>query len=122
MRTDDRDPSLDTLLNLDGHVFYMGDKGHRVQFDVASVSPTPERPRGLKYSLTVHDPRGERIAGFDNAHAVPATKGPGGKRLEYDHKHRLKNVRPYDYSNAAALLEDFWNLAEAVLKEEGVKI
>jgi hypothetical protein len=108
MLADDRDPSLDTLLDLDGQVFYMGDKGHRVQFGVASVSPTPERPHGLKYSLTVH--------------AVPTTKGPGGKRLEYDHKHRFKNVRPYDYRDAAALLEDFWKLAEAVLKEEGVKI
>ena len=45
-----------------------------------------------------------------------------GKRSEYDHKHRFKNVRPYDYSDAVTLLEDFWNLAEAVLKEEGVKI
>ncbi len=97
-------------------------RGHRVQFDIASVSPTPERPHGLKYSLIVHDPRGERIAGFDNAHAVPTTKGPGGKRLEYDHKHRFKNIRPYDYRDAAALLDDFWKLAEAVLKEEGVKI
>ena len=122
MQNNDHDPCFDTLLNLDGEIFYMGDTGHRVQFAVASVSPTPERPHGLKYSLTVHDPHGERIAGFDNAHAVPTTKGPGGKRLEYDHKHRFKTVQPYDYSDATALLEDFWKLAEAVLKEEGVKI
>lgn len=122
MSADDRDPSLDTLLNLDGQIFYMGDKGHRVQFDVARVPPTPERPHGLKYALTVHDPRGKRIAGFDNAHVVPATRGPGGKRVAHDHKHRFTNVRPYDYRDAAALLEDFWKLAESVLKEEGVKI
>jgi hypothetical protein len=36
---DDRDPFFDTLLNLDGQVFYMGDKGHRVQFVVSAVHP-----------------------------------------------------------------------------------
>ena len=81
MQPEDRDPSLDTLLNLDDQIFYMGDKGPRVQFDVARIPPTPERPHGLKYALTVHNPRGELIAGFDNAHGVPATKGPGGKRI-----------------------------------------
>lgn len=122
MQGEDRDPSFDTLVNLDGQIFYMGDKGHRVQFDVVRVPPAPERPHGLKYSLTVHNSRGQRIAGFDNAHSVRSTMGPGGKRREYDHKHRFRNVRPYDYRSAAALLEDFWKLAEEVLKEEGVRI
>ncbi len=119
---DDRDPFFDTLLNLDGQVCYMGDKGHRVQFVVSAVPPSPERPHGLTYTLTVHNPRGQRIAGFDNAHGVPASNGPGGKRQAYDHKHRFKTVRPYDYRDAAALLEDFWKLAEAVLHEEGVTL
>ena len=77
MPASDRDPALHTLLNLDGQVFYMGDKGHRVQFVVAKVTPSRERPHGLTYTLTVHDPRGDRIAGFDNAHGVPASQGPG---------------------------------------------
>lgn len=122
MSATDRDPAFDVLLNLDGQIFYIGDRGHRVQFEVTESVAMAERPHGLRYSLTVHGPRGERIAGFDNAHAVPATKGPGGRRATYDHRHRFKTVRPYDYTDAAALLEDFWTLAEAVLKEEGVKI
>jgi hypothetical protein len=122
MNGSEPDQSLDTLLDLNGQVFYMGDKGHRVQFEVDAVSASAERPHGLKYSLTVHNPRGERIAGFDNAHAVPSSSGPGGRRQEFDHKHRFKTVQPYDYRDAAALLEDFWTLAFAVLRDEGVKI
>jgi hypothetical protein len=120
--TQDRDPFFDTLLNLDVQVFYMGDKGHRVQFTVVAVPPSVQRPHGLAYTLTVHNPRGERIAGFDNAHGFAATKGPGGKLMAHDHKHRFKTVRPYDYRDALALLEDFWKLVEDVLQEEGVTI
>ena len=45
--TQDRDPFFDTLLNLDGQVFYMGDKGHRVQFTVVAVPPSVQLPHGL---------------------------------------------------------------------------
>lgn len=122
MQFSPRDHSLDTLLDLDGQVMFIGSAGHRVQFKVAAVSPSPERPHGLKYSLTVHNAKGERIAGFDNAHAVPEANRPGGKRTEFDHKHRFRTVRPYEYSDAGALLADFWTLAEDVLKEDGVQL
>jgi len=36
MNGSERDQSLDTLLDLDGQVFYMGDKGHRVQVEVGA--------------------------------------------------------------------------------------
>ena len=117
-----RDYSLDALLNLHETQYFVGDKGHSVQFDVSRVSATKERPHGLKYSLTVHDEEGTRIAGFDNAHPVRTSKGPGGRRDEYDHKHRFTTIRPYDYKDAVSLLEDFWNLAEDVLEAEGVKL
>jgi len=35
--------------------------------DVARVGVTPERPHGIKYSLTLHAPDGTRLIGFDNA-------------------------------------------------------
>ena len=48
--------------------------------------------------------------------------GPGGRtRSAFDHKHRLRTVRPYDYTDAATLLKDFWAGVEAVLDEKGVK-
>lgn len=117
-----RDHGLDTLLVLDGQRYFMGDKGHRVQFDVSQVEVSHERPHGLKYSLTVHNPRGERIAGFDNAHSAPSGGKPGARKVEFDHKHRFKTVRPYEYQDAVTLLEDFWQLAGSVLREEGVEI
>jgi hypothetical protein len=61
------------------------------------------------------------LVGFDNAHGVRESAGPGGRgRRAQDHKHRLKTVRPYEYKDAATLLTDFWTEVEAVLRERGV--
>ena len=73
-----RDHSLDNLLDLDGQTFFIDPK-HYVRFVVRKVEPTPERPQGLNYSLTLHDENGERLVGFDNAHSVQTTKGPVGR-------------------------------------------
>lgn len=91
---DKRDPSLDTLLLLDGQVFFIDDAGrYYVKFSVKAVPASPERPHGLDYSLTLHGEGGERLVGFDNAHVVPSRGGPSGrKRRARDHRHRLKTV------------------------------
>ena len=122
MKRQKRDKSLDTLLDLDGQVLVVDPVGgHWVRFSVTQIEPTPEKPHGLDYSLTLHAENGERLVGFDNAHPVPLTKGPGGKkRKTQDHKHRHRTIRPYDYRNAATLLADFWAQVDAVLKEKGV--
>jgi hypothetical protein len=45
---DQRDASLDTLLDLDGQVLVLDEKGgYWVKFDVKRVMPTKERPHGL---------------------------------------------------------------------------
>ena len=120
-----RDGSLDALLELDGEVFVIDPSGgHWVKFVVKRVDETPARPHGLSYSLTLHDASGERLVGFDNAHAVAAQSGPSARVVArpHDHKHRLRTVRPYDYHDAASLLADFWKEVEAVLAERGVKL
>jgi len=118
-----RDPSLDTLLELDGQVLVIDPAGaHWVRFRVKRVPATPERPHGLDYALTLHGPDGARLVGFDNAHPVRPTSGPGGRRrARHDHRHRHRTIRPYDYRDAATLLADFWAEVEAVLEERGVK-
>ena len=78
-----------------------------------------ERPHGLSYSLTLHDARGQRLVGFDNAHAAAKKKGRGRQRAGLDHRHRIKTVRPYEYPDAATPLTDFWAEVESVLKEQG---
>ena len=117
-----RDPSLDTLLELDGQVLVVDPEGnHWVRFSVTRVPASEAKPHGLDYSLSLHGPKGERLVGFDNAHPVRTGSGPGGRRHgPQDHRHRLKTVRPYEYKDAATLLRDFWAEVEAVLKERGV--
>jgi hypothetical protein len=66
-----RDPSLDTLLDLDGLTLVVDPEGgHWVRFVVTAVPVTPGKPHGLDYSLTLHGPNGDRLVGFDNAHPV----------------------------------------------------
>ena len=114
-----RDRSLDTLLDLDGEVILVGDGPYWTKFVVKRVPVSKERPHGLRYSLTLHNGDGERVLGFDNAHAVQEGSGPGARmRVEHDHRHRLGAVRHYEYTNAGSLLADFWEAVIAFLEEE----
>jgi hypothetical protein len=118
----ERDPSLDTLLDLDGQLLVVDPEArHWVRFVARRVPVSAARPHGIEYSLTLHGPEGERLVGFDNAHAVKGQAGPGGKAgPALNHRHRLKTVRPYTYRDAATLLADFWSTVDAVLREKGV--
>ena len=119
-----RDTSLDALLDLDGQILVIDDKGgYWVKFEVKTVVATKERPHGLDYSMTLHGNYNERLVGFDNAHPVRKSAGPGGRgKTAYDHKHRVRSIRPYEYLDAATLLADFWAEVDAVLKERGVDL
>lgn len=113
-----RDPSLDTLLDLDGQVLVIDGAGYWVKFVVHRVPATADKPQGLDYTLTMHGPDGARLVGFDNAHQV-AGQGRGSAK---DHKHRLRTIRPYDYTDAGALVAAFWNEVESVMRERGIWI
>ncbi len=120
MTTHGRDPGLDSLLDLHGQTLFVDDLGHWVKFVVVRSEVSPERPHGLDYSLTLHAPDGARLVGFDNAHPVRVRRGPGTRRrAESDHRHRLRTIRPYEYRDAATLLEDFWREVDEVLRERG---
>jgi hypothetical protein len=115
--TGPRDAGLDSLIDLDGQILVVDpDGGHWVKFVVTRVPASPEKPHGVDYSLSLHAADGTRMVGFDNAH--PAA----GQKLgdPQDHKHRLLTVRPYQYQDAASLLEDFWKMVDSVLRERGV--
>ena len=111
------DPSLDTLLELDGQVLVVDPAGNYwVRFTVTRVTVTPDKPHGLDYSLTLHRPDGKRLVGYDNAHRV----GRQQRGEPQDHRHRLRTVKPYEYRDATGLLADFWATVDAVLREKGV--
>jgi hypothetical protein len=117
-----RDPSLDALLDLDGVVAALSDDPAPcwVKFAVRRVPVSPERPHGLCYSLTLHDPQGNRVLGFDNAHPVREGSGPGARtRIGHDRRRRGHSVRFYDYRDAGTLMMDFWTEVESVLKGKG---
>lgn len=113
-----RDPSLDTLVDLHGQVLAIEEGGYWVRFAVHQVPATADKPHGLDYTLTMHGPDGARLVGFDNAHQVAGQRStlPGAK----DHRHRLLTVRPYDYTDAGALLAAFWKEVESVMREKGI--
>ena len=91
---------------------------HWVKFEVKRAPATSERPHGLAYSLTLHDESGERLLGFDNAHAIREGSGPGARtRIELDHRHTDETVRFYAYRDAATLLADFWEQVESILEK-----
>lgn len=112
------DKDVETLLDLNGSIFDQGD-GFWIKIEAWRVRPTPGIPHGIAYSLTLHEPYGTRILGFDNAHAV---KPPGkfkyaGRILAHDHKHRHAQDKgvPYGYTSAHQLLQDFFDEADRVL-------
>ena len=76
---------------------------------------TKGRPSGIKYSLTLHDPKGKRIYGIDNAHKT-------ARRREFDHRHPYRSTKlvAYEYRSPVDLLEDFLREVERILTERGV--
>jgi hypothetical protein len=110
------DALLDTLLDLDGEIFPM-DNGFWTKFEAYRVTSGLQIPHGIRYSLTLHDNNNTRVLGFDNAHAFKPKKNKyGGRKITWDHKHKMEKVHPYEFESASQLLEDFWEDVEKILK------
>jgi hypothetical protein len=114
---------LEVLLSLDG-VSYEAAEGYVVEFMARRTDKTPEQPHGISYAL-VFRPKagGPPYVKFDNAHGV---KHRGGKYVPkpttYDHWHRTEKDpgRPYRFTTAVQLLEDFWREVKRVMTEKGI--
>jgi hypothetical protein len=115
------DEGLERLLDLDGFLAEVGG-GFWVKIVARRVPADAARPHGVSYSLTLHESGGRRVFGIDNAHAVPARRGPSGRSAAAcDHLHREDAVRPYAYRDAESLLDDFWREVDAFLKKRGIE-
>ena len=104
------DDTLEFLLAFDVPVHWL-ECGHWLKFEIRRVDPTPERPHGLRYSFTLHDPQGHRLVGFDNAHGVGNSRGTfKTKAAASDHWHRTPDDEgmPYVFKDADTLLADFF--------------
>ena len=114
------DPGLDTLLDLSDSIIDQG-SGYWIKIEAWRVERTKDVPHGIRYSLTLHEPYGKRILGYDNAHAVKPLKKFkfAGSRVAFDHKHRHISDKgvPYEFESAFQLLEDFFNDVDRTLLE-----
>lgn len=118
----EQDTGLDYLLGLDGTIEVQNELGYWVKMEVARVSMTPERPHGIKYSLTLHTPDGKRLMGFDNAHPLKPERGHhrhAGMKYPFDHRHRYARDQGvlYEFNTAYQLLSDFYTEVDRILTE-----
>jgi len=98
---------------MDGYVYYYP-SGHWIKIAAKIMVKSNNYPYGVKYSLTLHNPSGKRILGYDNAHLVPGDKCDS----PYDHKHRGERILNYPYHQAGQLLKDFYQDVEQILEFE----
>ena len=108
---------IDHLLELDGTVQEFGG-GYWIKVKATQIQPSAEKPHGIDYSLTLHNPKRERIYGLDNAH--PIKKQGRGKVKPFDHVHNGVNIRIYEYESAESLVQEFFEGVERTLKSLGV--
>ncbi|MGB4336468.1 MAG: DUF6516 family protein [Chromatiaceae bacterium] len=93
-----------------------------MKIEARTVTPSEHVPHGIRYSLTLHEPYGKRILGYDNAHGIkPAKQGgfSGRRVLDHDHKHRDSTDEgvPYAFQDAHQLLADFFAEVDRVLRD-----
>lgn len=114
------DSGIVTLLELHGEILAQDD-GYWIKIEAWRTAPSEGVPHGVRYSLTLHEPYGKRILGYDNAHAAkpPRRLRYSGLRMPYDHKHRHADDEgvPYEFRDAHQLLSDFFEEVDRVLKE-----
>jgi len=111
-----RKRGIATLLDLHQEVIDQDD-GYWVKIEAWEVQASDAVPHGVRYSLTLHNPRGLRILGYDNAHSVKMRSGYSGRKLAYDHKHRCATdpgIR-YEFRDAHQLLCDFFEDVDRTL-------
>ena len=111
---------VETLLDLTGQIVQQ-EHGYWVEVHAWRVAPTAVIPHGIRYALTLHEPGGNRVMGYDNAHTVKPSGGfkYAGRILPYDHKHHHISDKgvPYEFKDAYQLLHDFFADVDRILKE-----
>jgi len=114
---------LEPLLARDGADFEMA-PGVIVEFVARRTDATPERPHGISYALVLRPKAGGLPwLRFDNAHGVAEpSHGYRQKQVAYDHWHRTEKDRgrPYNFTTATQLLDDFWREVKRIFDEKGI--
>lgn len=113
-------PALDVLLDFNG-VILEQENGYEIKIEARLVAISEAVPHGIRYSLTLHDPYGKRLLGYDNAHAVKLPKKfkHAGHFRAFDHKHRhvADHGVPYAFISAQKLTDDFFADVDRIMRE-----
>jgi len=97
---------LSNLVELAG--VYQMENGWQVVIRADWVDQTDQQPHCLDYALILQDSRGERIFGYDNAHAFDGA----APEDRWDHEHKVGRTGqryPYTFVSAAQLITDFFD-------------
>lgn len=100
------------FLDHDGWIYFYG-TGHWLKIECQEVPETPQRPAGIKYSISLFGPDNDCLVRYDNSHAVKVTGRPNPET--YDHWHRFgkkEELVPYEFTNCEQLLNDFYEDVE----------
>src|SRR3546814_8200039 len=100
-------------------------EGFVVEFTATRTAVASTHPHGISYALVFREKLGGApLVKFDNAHSVP-NRGTrfAGRPASFDHWHRTEDDpgRPYVFTDAAQLLDDFWREVQRVMDEKGIK-
>lgn len=94
------------------------ENGWQVVIRAEWVDETPQQPHGIDYALILQDERGERIFGFDNAHAFDGAEE--ADRWDHEHKAgRFGQCFCYDFVSASHLISDFFDKLEGYCAARG---
>jgi len=94
------------------------DQGYHATFRFWLAKSKVQRTHPYRYELVLHDPNGNRIMGYDNAHPVRWKSGQftqQSKSPDHFHRDRSDKGRPYVFVSLTQLLEDFYQRAEKIL-------
>jgi hypothetical protein len=103
------------LLDLHGQILDQED-GYWVKIEAWEVTVTTAIPHGIRYSLTLHNPKGVRILGYDNAYSAKSVSY-ANRKLPYDHRHRCVADlgTSYQFKDAYQLMKDFFEDVDKAL-------
>ena len=103
------------VASYDGYTYWF-DHGYHASFRFWRVKlPSKSAMHPYRYELVLHEPSGERIMGFDNAHPIRWKSGKFNQRsrnADHWHRDRSDRGRPYDFVSISQLLEDFFQQVE----------
>ncbi|CDM24773.1 hypothetical protein BN940_11576 [Castellaniella defragrans 65Phen] len=98
---------------------YPMENGWQVVIRADWVDATPQQPHGIDYALILQDEHGNRIFGFDNAHAYDNAQAEDC----WDHEHKVGRVGQrfrYDFVSGSQLITDFFEMLNSYCTLHGV--